>query len=206
MHCKDSMDEGLALILQRRTIRRFEAKKVDRNKIIGILKAALSAPSAHNLQAWRILVIDDASKKEQLADLASKLYYKSLIARNIAGATVKAGKARERIVSAPVILILFLARDELRKEASWRRIRNEWIMGTQSLAAMAQNILLAASALGLGACWRGVALFMANHINREFNIPHSMEPQALIELGYPMQKPKPKKVRDMKEVVHFNEW
>jgi nitroreductase len=68
-----------------------------------------------------------------------------------------------------------------------RRQGKEWVMATQSTAMAAQNFLLAAHALGLGACWMCAPLFCHQVVKQTLNLPADWEPQALLTAGYPAE-------------------
>ena len=70
-----------------------------------------------------------------------------------------------------------------------KRRRAEWTMATQSLALAGQNLLLAAHAEGLGACWLCAPLFCANVVRETLDLPPDWEPQAFISLGWPGESP-----------------
>ena len=59
----------------------------------------------------------------------------------------------------------------------------------QSLGAAMQNLLLAAHAKGLGACWFCAPGFCKETVRAVLKIPDEVEPQALIAMGYPAEKP-----------------
>jgi len=64
------------IITHRRSIRRYTSQPLEREKILACLEAARLAPSAHNAQPWRFLVIDDPELKSQVAVNAfSGLYF-----------------------------------------------------------------------------------------------------------------------------------
>lgn len=58
------------VIFKRRSIRRFENKPVEPEKIERILKAGMQAPSAHNLQPWEFLVVSDTEKREAVSKMS----------------------------------------------------------------------------------------------------------------------------------------
>lgn len=196
----------LPILRKRRTVRRFSERGVSRGMVRTLIRAGCLAPSAHDLRPWRVVAIDDIKVKERLADLSSAAYLRSLNSRNVAGAKEKAIRARLRLVRAPVILVVCLDRSSLRREDSYRRKRNEWIMATQSVSAMVQNILLQASAMGLAGCWRGVALFLGGTLSAVLDLPPSFEPQALVEVGYPSEAPRKRMAQPVDAVLRFNTW
>ena len=63
----------------------------------------------------------------------------------------------------------------------------EYMMAVQGTAMAGQNLLLAAHALGLGACWMCAPLFCPEVVSRELALPPDWQPQGLITLGWPAQ-------------------
>ena len=68
-----------------------------------------------------------------------------------------------------------------------QRQKNEWLMAVQSTALAGQNLLLAAHALGLGACWMCAPLFSPDIVRQTLDLPTDWQPQALITAGYPAE-------------------
>ncbi len=64
-------------------------------------------------------------------------------------------------------------------------------MAVQSAAAAVENVLLAASAYGLGACWCCAPLFAPGEVRRALGLPREFVPQALLTIGYPAHTPPP---------------
>lgn len=62
-------------------------------------------------------------------------------------------------------------------------------------------MLLAAYALGLGACWVGA--FYEDEVRRILKIPRGLRPVAIIPIGHPAEKPSPPNKRALKEMVHY---
>jgi nitroreductase len=67
------------------------------------------------------------------------------------------------------------------------RNQNEKTMAIQSVAMAGQNLLLAAHAQGLGACWMCAPLFCQVVVQKTLQCPADWQPQGLITLGYPSQ-------------------
>jgi coenzyme F420-0:L-glutamate ligase / coenzyme F420-1:gamma-L-glutamate ligase len=68
------------------------------------------------------------------------------------------------------------------------RQHNEWTMAVQSTAMAGQNLLLAAHAAGLGACWMCAPLFCPDAVREVLELPESWQPQGLVTLGYPAEE------------------
>jgi len=189
------MMDCLEGIYTRRSIRNFTDEPVKEEDIKAIMQAAISAPSPHNEQPWDFFIITEKMLIERLASTLKEEYVKSGKAD-----FEKAERTYKIISSAQVILIGLLNIKKLRKENELERI-----MGIQSLAAVAENILIAANCIGLGAHWRAVPLVRPDIFKEMFLLPEHVEPQWMILLGHKASAPKPKSV--IKEgIFHFNKW
>ncbi|MEM2167344.1 MAG: nitroreductase family protein, partial [Candidatus Bathyarchaeia archaeon] len=106
----------------------------------------------------------------------------------------------------PAIIVAAIDMREMHKYPDRRRRRFEHLMATQSLAAAIQNILLAAYAEGLGTCWFCAPLFCQETVKKVLGMPRDVEPQALITVGYPAEKPEPPPRKPLKDIVFLNYW
>jgi coenzyme F420-0:L-glutamate ligase/coenzyme F420-1:gamma-L-glutamate ligase len=186
----------LEAIINRRSIRRYTPQPVPRQLIERLLTAAIWAPSAHNRQPWRFAVIETNAVKNRLAqamgeklrsDLEDDRVPEELIVKDVR-------RSYDRITSAPVVIVLSLSMYEMDVYPDPRRSHNEYIMAVQSTAMAGQNLLLSASALGLGACWMCAPLFCPEVVRQVLGIPEDWQPQALLTVGFPAQQP-PQKTR-----------
>lgn len=175
----------LELARHRRSIRVFESRDVERELIFKILEAGNLAPSAHNKQSWKFFVIS-GNKKNQLAELINDLSYgfprKSRTLLRMAA---------KSITSAPVVIGVF-STGELVEEAEdfgitmKRDIERFFLnMEIQSASAAAQNMLLQATELGLGAVWLGIVSLISDRIEKFLNTGFKL--LALIPIGYPLK-------------------
>jgi coenzyme F420-0:L-glutamate ligase/coenzyme F420-1:gamma-L-glutamate ligase len=177
------------VIRQRRSIRKYQSKPVPKEAVLAVLEVAGWAPSAHNSQPWRFIVLEDPSVKRELAEQMAEAWTADL-AKD--GQTVEAAIRSERIArfaDAPVLILACLTLDGLRKFPDEPRQRIERDLAVESLGAGIQNLLLAAHAAGLGACWFCAPAFCKETVRAVLKIPPAVEPAALIILGYPAEKP-----------------
>jgi len=146
--------DAVELIKTRRSIRKFKPVKVSREVVSVILDLARWAPSAHNAQPWRIIVIDDDAVKERLATAMGRAWlsgmFKDGVPRSKAEEIVKV-ESWQRITESPVVLIACLSMEDMHKYSDRRRQKAEYLMGVKSVAAYIQNLLLLAHYYGLGA-------------------------------------------------------
>ncbi len=145
---------------KRRSVRDFDpARDVPIEMIEEILRCACLAPSAGNVQPWRFCVIRDRGLKEKLAEAAL-------------------GQAF--VASAPVVIVVCA---DLKAHAAAYGKRGVELYSIQDTAAAIQNLLLAATSLGLGSCWVGA--FREGEAAAALGLEESLRPLAIIPLGYP---------------------
>lgn len=148
-------------ILTRRSIRRFERQPVSRDQLEKLLEAARWAPSAGNLQPWVFVVVTAADVR---AALAAAAYGQRFVAE------------------APAVIGVAAAPPE---DSPYGR-RGRELYCLQDTAAAVQNVLLAAHAMGLGACWVGA--FDDDAVARALDLGSGERPVALVPVGVPAQK------------------
>jgi F420 biosynthesis protein FbiB-like protein len=178
-----------ATILGRRSVRRYQSAPVPRAVIEQVLTAAIWAPSAHNRQPWRFAIVEDQARKEQLAQAMGARLRRDLTADGAPEAIIEADAARSysRITSAPVLIALCLTMTDMDIYPDPKRNHNEYLMAVQSTAMAGQNMLLAAQAARLGACWLCAPLFCPEVVQTALDLPGDWQPQALLTLGYPAE-------------------
>jgi nitroreductase len=157
----------------RHSVRSFEKKKVDAKTIRKILDTVNLAPSAGNLQAYKIYVV--RREKEDL---------------------MLACMGQESVALAPVVFV-FCA-DKMRSESKYHE-RGYELYALQDATIAAAYCQLAAAALGLGSVWIG--RFDPLEVSRLLNLGEHELPVAVIPIGYPAEKPKRNGRKDLRELV-----
>ena len=192
----------------RRSIRAYSSDGVSTDVLLGVLEAAAWAPSAHNAQPWRFIVITDITVKRELAEAMASSWDADLSLDGVS--TEKRASlirtSAERFTKAPVVIIVCLTMENMDNYPDNRRRKIEQVMAVQSVAAAIENMLLAAHAQGLGSCWYCAPLFCQDAVRETLKIPHFIEPQALITLGYPVEWPKPTQRKAVDEITYQNYW
>jgi len=173
----------------RRSIRRYTAESIPRDLLVRLIDAAIWAPSAHNRQPWRFALIDSAETKERLARAMGARLRRDLEADGVAEEVIAAdtGRSFARITGAAALVVVCLSLVDMDTYTDARRNHNEFLMAVQSTAMAGQNLLLAAHAAGLGACWMCAPLFCPDVVSAALDLPADWQPQALITLGWPAE-------------------
>jgi nitroreductase len=190
------------VINTRRSIRKFKPDPVQKEDILKILDAGNWAPSALDLQPWEFLVVS-GDRKNQLGHNYGKIvddYTKDWDA-----APDKAFMPRNEFIQfanvyggAPIVLVVLT---EGSNDPNYQKGYLE------SASAAMENILLAATALGLGGCWMLGPLEDEKYLRRVLEIPDDKEVAAISPLGYPdvVPKPRPRKDPDLTQKVKWLE-
>jgi len=182
----------LATLLQnRRSVRKYQARTVSRELIEQVLEAARWAPSPHGRQPWRFVVLTRQEVKMQLADQMGDTWRQNLQMDGDDAEIVntRLEKSRQRILSAPVIIIPCLYLEDLDRYPDERRQEDETIMAIQSIGAAIQNMLLMAYDLGLDTGWMCAPLFCPEVVCEALGLDTRLIPQALITVGYAAADP-----------------
>jgi len=161
----------------RRSVRAYTDEDVPEEAVEKILDAARWAPSAGNLQSWEFVVVRDPEAKRRLAEAA---WGQRFVAR------------------APVVIVVCANQ---KRSARGYGERGASLYCIQDSAAATQNMLLAAYALGLGACWVGA--FDERRVAEVINAPSGVRPVAIIPVGRPAERPRPPPRMPLEKVVHY---
>lgn len=159
-------------IKKRRSIRSFLDKPVERWKEQKILKTLMLAPSAANLQSYKVFVVSDKKKKEELVSAAHNQQY------------VNAG-----------IVLIFCTYPKRAKRKFGRR--GQVLFSLQDATIAAAYSQLVATSLGLSSVWIG--RFSEHKVQKI--IKTKLRPVAIIPIGYSKQRPKAKETRKFTEIV-----
>lgn len=189
MNAVESIGAGWDLLVGRRSIRRYKPDPVPHEIIERVLMAAIWAPSAHNRQPWRFVVIETQAQKEHLAGAMGARLRHDLEADGAPEAVIEADVSRSyaRMTNAPVLIVLCLTMADMDIYPDERRSHNEYVMAVQSTAMAGQNLLLAAHEAGLGACWMCAPLFCPDVVKTALGLAEDWQPQALLTMGYPAE-------------------
>lgn len=176
-------NETLESIHNRRSVRSFTDKPVKESDLQIILNAAHQAPSAHNQQSWKFIILQGEKKSE----LVSLICAKADLFPKPSSALLR--MASRSIASAPVVVAVANTGELISRGTELFKVEKNVahdffrIMEIQSSAAAVQNLLIAATSLGLSAVWLGVLVLIKNDILQFIGEPEG-EFMAVIPVGY----------------------
>ena len=145
------------------------------------------------------------SVKTQLADAMAEDFERDLRRDGVAPEKIQAQikRSKERISSAPVVVVLNLDMSDMDSYPDEKRQQAERMMATQSVAAAGLQLLLAAHAEGLGGVWICSPLFVQETIQKTLDLPKPWEPQAMFFIGYADVLPKDKAMKDLQSLIKW---
>jgi nitroreductase len=164
------------VISSRRSVRVFDSRPVEEEKLQSILKAANDAPSAGNFQSYEIYLV--RSKKVQRA-LATAAFGQLFIA------------------SAPLALVFCAYPDRAEHQYGERGRR---LYAVQDATIACAYAMLAASALGLATVWIGA--FNDEEVQQAIGEPEGQIPVVILPIGYGAENPAPTLRRSLEDLVH----
>lgn len=177
-----------------------------REALLHILEAARWAPSPHGRQPWRFAVLTQSAPKARLAAAMGADWQRNLEMDGQAPEVVqiRLDKSRQRILSAPALILPCLYLEDLDRYPDAERQANETTMAIQSIGAAIQNMLLAAYDLGLDTGWMCAPLFCPDIAREALGLDETFIPQAMITVGYAAADPKRRERLPLEElIVHF---
>jgi coenzyme F420-0:L-glutamate ligase/coenzyme F420-1:gamma-L-glutamate ligase len=175
----------------RHVVRQFKPDPVPRELVEMALEAARWAPSPHGAQPWRFVVLTRAAPKERLADAMAADWRRNLQmdGESMEVVEIRLEKSRKRIIASPVLIIPCLYLEDLHSYPDPLRQEAEVTMAVQSLGAAVQNLLLSAYNLGLDTGWMCAPLFCPGIVREALDLPPTLNPHALINMGYGAKDP-----------------
>ena len=166
----------LKAIRSRRSIRAYDSREVEEDKLLRVLEAGRLSPSAGNRQEGRFIVIKDAKTRKLLSD----------VARN-----------QRFVAEAPVVIAACAVDTEYIMLCG----QSSYSIDT---AIAVDHMTLQAVEEGLGTCWIGA--FEEDKVKQILHIPDNVRVVALLPLGYPLVIPNPTSRKNLDETVMWEKW
>jgi nitroreductase len=164
------------LIKKRYSVRGYQSKEVEKEKLEKVLNAARMAPTAVNYQPFRLIVVETKGKEEEL-----KTIYPA-----------------EWFTEAPLVICACAVKSE-----SWTRRDGRNYVEVDTTIAM-DHLILAATELGLGTCW--IAAFDVEAARKVLKVQDGMEPLLFTPLGYPDSESRGMGRKELDELVIYHQW
>ena len=168
----------LSIISKRKSIRGYLDKNVEKEKLNYLIEAFRQAPSAKNLQPWKLIIVDD----------------KKIIKR-----LVPACKDQSFISEAPIVIVACAFEEE-----AYGVIGGYLNSYPLDIGIAFEHLVLAATEQGLGTCWIGA--FFEEKVKEVLGVPDKVRVVALTPLGYPDDDGRNKTRKTFDEIVSYNKF
>ncbi|RKY64962.1 MAG: nitroreductase [Candidatus Latescibacterota bacterium] len=166
----------MTAIRSRRSIRSYQDRPVEQEKLDLVLEAGRLAPSASNLQEWKFIVVRDKETRKRLAQAAHGQRF--------------VGEAAAVIVACATVTDHMMPCGQLSYPID--------------LAIALDHMTLKAVEEGLGTCWIGA--FSEDEVKEILGIPKQIRVVALLPIGYPQYVPSPTPRKSKEEVYWYEKW
>lgn len=178
---KSARDAVLDNIASRKSVRAYTDEPVSDADIETLLRAAMAAPSAMNRQPWEFIVLKD---RACLDSLAAQLRYAKMLTQ------------------APLAIVV--CAETMLTNREGQQVEN--MFWEHDASAAAENLLLAAEAIGLGAVWTAASdPVRSQAVCEALGITGTVKPLCVIPVGHPAADEQPKD-KWKPEKIHYNRW
>jgi nitroreductase len=167
----------LELVASRGSIRGYRSDPVEADKLQAVLEAARMAPTAHNNQPFRLIVIQTTGREEELSQIYGRPWF----------------------TQAPMVVCIVGIPEE-----GWVRDYDGKNYFEVDVAIAMDHLVLAAHSLGLGTCW--IAAFDPQAAREVLELPDEVVPMAFTPLGYPDKAPREKVRKSKDELIRYEKW
>ncbi len=202
----------MKIILGRRSIRKYKKEPIAREEIMCLLESARWAPNGENYQPWKFIVIDDPSIIKELGLIGARASGRRFLQEFLRGDLEKRLAAipeekRQRVMKKMIEgrVSGFVAEAPLCIAVC--SVGYEGVDNLMDCSAATQNLLLAAEALGIGACWVIGATKDARDqkkVRELLKVPRGVHVPFIISLGYPDEAPRPRPRKPVEEIAYYN--
>lgn len=194
-------DLALDLLRNQRACRSYTSEPVDEADLETILEAATHAPSAENRQPWVFIVVRDAARRQAIAELTRRVWEGGAREHSEQTLGVRLFTAVDTFFSggyggAPVLVVVAGDGSDGASAA----------LLASSIFPAAQNLLLAAAALGYGSSMTTLAAQVPDALGALVGLPTGVRPFAVVPIGRPAVPLGPPRRRPVAEVAHTEQF
>lgn len=185
----DPAEVVMANILSRKSVRSYTADTIPAAVMENLLRAAMAAPSGRNIQPWSFVVLSDTSRYDEIfGDNHNMAMFKQSAAIVVLCADTTVVRPPRDNPDAPAVQ---------QPNGIWR----------DDMGAVTENLLLAAEAYGLGACWTACYPYVDRMapVKQALGLPATVVPYSVVPIGYPAGDEQPKDKWDPAR-IHYGRW
>ena len=174
-------------VAARRSIRRFEDRPVPRAAVLRAIGLAVQAPAPHHSAPWRFSLVDDAAAKGSFSRAMGAAWRDDLTEDGLPPEKIEAILSRSftLLTGTPLLTICSADMSKAHSYPDERRRLAEWSLFAHATGAALQVYMTALAEEGIGSCWISAPVFCRDVVRSHLALPATVEPQALVLVGYP---------------------
>lgn len=191
-------------IKERRSIRKYQSRPLDRKIIDEIIRAGILAPSAKNRQPWKYIVYTGRSKKELLAEMEKGLLRErdgNALLPDSGSGLADAFNTLKIMREAPALIVILNTNADSPFENINADKRISEICDSLSIGASVENMLLKATELGIGSLWIANTCFAYKELVDYIGTTHQLA--GAVSLGYADEAPAARPRKRLEDVAEY---
>ena len=171
------------VIEKRRSIRKFTSDEVDNKLLVELIRLATLAPSAHNRQPWKFMIVK-GDKKDKIVSMMNEFYNDN----------------KERVSNTMPFTISVINESNALIVVFRDGIEKDRYLDTLSIGGAIEHICLGATSMGLGSVWINDIDPVKSDVAKYLGYG-DLEIVSVVAIGYPNQDPKPRPRKELNEVI-----
>lgn len=181
-------------VAARRSIRAFEDRAVPRDSVLRAIALAVQAPAPHHSAPWRFSLLDDDGAKDAFSRAMGAAWRADLTADGHPPEQVEAilTRSHRMLTGTPLLTVCSADMSRAHDYPDERRRLAEWSLFAHATGAALQVYMVALAEEGIASCWISAPVFCRDVVKEHLGLPGSVEPQALVLVGYPSPEYSPR--------------
>ena len=199
-------EEYLSFLRQRRSIRSFTSDPIDEETILRMVEMASWSPSAGNRQDWFFTIVMDMATKSAMADIVRECWEGIVAENQDLGIIDEVARYSSRFADfqqAPAVVVVSARKPDALQRHMLQGAAEATVGGAASAAMAAQNLMLAAHAMGVGSCCMTGAVAAREELARRIGLHAKQEIVCLIALGRPATVPSPPSRKPISDIARI---
>ena len=174
-------------VAARRSIRAFEDRAVEQDILEEAIALAVQAPAPHHSAPWRFALLASADTKERFSRSMGAKWREDLASDGMDERNIEriVGRSHRMLTETPVLVVCCADMSKSHPYRDERRRLAEWSLFAHSTGAALQNFMTALATRGVASCWISAPVFCRDVVRSFLGLEESVEPQALVLVGYP---------------------
>ena len=189
----------------RRSVRAFQDKTVPDDALDRAVALAVQAPAPHHSNPWRFVIVSEDDAKSKFSSTMGAAWREDLTRDGLPKEKIEGilSRSHRLLTSTPTLVVCCADMTRSHDYSDERRRRAEWSLFAHTVGAALQTFMTSLATEGIASCWISAPVFCGDVVRSFFDLPDSVEPHALVLVGYPSPdyKPRPRPAPNVSEYI-----